>query len=176
MGEKRKLRYGEALALAWSLTWRLGIAGLILMLLLGGFSLALPPGPATSLFIAGALIALEFLLVWPIALKKALGAHFGTIHIGIFGNSERVEQRVGYWHSVLLGVLTDGITLLFVVLTAAVLHMAGVSMIQSHTGGLNLLSAIFRFLVVLPAGLKLTAFRDSPAPQGFEPSPDSAAA
>src|SRR5690242_18633051 len=114
MGEKRKLGYGEALALAWSLTWRLGIAGLVLMLILGGFSLALPPGPATSLLIAAALITLEFLLIWPIALKRALGAHYGTIHIGIFGNSEGA-QNVGYWRSVLLGVLTDGVTLLFIV-------------------------------------------------------------
>lgn len=146
------------------------------MLTVGGLSLALPPTPATSLLIAAALIALEFLFVWPIALKKALAAHFGTIHIGLFGASESPEQKVGYWRLVLLGVLTDGITLLFVVLTAAVLHLAGVSMIQSHTGGLNLLSAVFRFAVVLPAGLKLAAFRDSSALQSFEPSPDSAAA
>ena len=160
MRDGHMLSYGDALAISWSINWRLGIANLIILLVLAGVSSLLPSSVTKGLIFALALFVLDLCVAWPVILNKALSVHTGAVQLNIYGNRADEGLRISYGKSLLLALVVEVATIIFAVLTTVVLLLAGVHMERGTNGnGINLLMAALRLFVVVPLGIKFFSQR-----------------
>lgn len=157
MEQPRVLSYQDFLAIAWSVSWRAGIASTLLSIpvsiLLGHITSSQWAGVA-----AGFLI--ETFAAYPVTLNRALEAHEGKGRLSVLaGNAEDKLPALSYQQSATVGAV---LSLISAVLSMTAIFLLAHSVqdsqkLQEILPPVLIAIALFRLFIVLPVFIHLIA-------------------
>ncbi len=152
-----RLSYVRALQVGWSVTWRLLLANVVLVLLIVAFTTVLTPALERSGSFALNVFygVMEWLLAWPFVARVALAPQVLSpdLYPPSAFNPKRQRSPVRYGPAVLFGVVVDAVSALPLLALAWALHSLASAPL------LIVLFLLIRLFVVLPLGAQLLSRR-----------------
>jgi hypothetical protein len=151
------LNYADALSISWSLTWRLALAHVVLLLILATLVIAFgsPHRGISAIALYVVFVLLEWLLAWPFVVKRALAPQriFPKLNPG----ADATQMRVRYSVAVILGVVADLASLVPVAAIMLLLHLSGIPI--RAAGPVAIFFLLIRMFAILPIGIQALARR-----------------